>query len=86
LRPLTLAEKVDQAASEIETTVRFVEDREKKTIAAAWVRADVAEPENAVAGLRAKLPGLAVREPAFPAAVRPPDRHFLAPLVGQGER
>jgi len=86
LRPMTLAEKVDQAASEIETTVRFVEDREKKTIAAAWVRADVAEPENAVAGLRAKLPGLAVREPAFPAAVRPPDRHFLAPLVGQGER
>jgi Tfp pilus assembly PilM family ATPase len=86
LRPMTLAEKIDQAAAEVETTVRFVEDREKKTIAAAWVRADVAEPEAAVAGLQARLPGLAVREPAFPAAVRPPDRHFLAPLVGQGER
>jgi hypothetical protein len=86
LRPMTLAEKIDQAAAEVENTIRFVEDREKKKIAAAWVRADVAEPEAAVAGLRARLPGVAVREPAFPAAVRPPDRHFLAPLVGQGER
>ena len=86
LRPMTLAEKIDQAAAEVEATIRFVEDREKKMITAAWVRADVAEPEAAVAGLQARLPGLAVREPAFPAAVRPPDRHFLAPLVGQGER
>ena len=86
LRPMTLAEKIDQAAAEVEATIRFVEDREKKMITAAWVRADVAEPEAAVAGLQARLPGLAVREPAFPAGVRPPDRHFLAPLVGQGER
>jgi hypothetical protein len=84
LKPMTLSEKIDQAAAEVENTVRFVEDREKKKIAAAWVRANVAEPEAAVAGLQARLPGLAVREPAFPATIRPPDRHFLAPLIGQG--
>jgi len=81
--PSTLADKAAQAASEVETTIRFLEDKEKKKITAVWVRADVAAPEAAVAALRDRLPGLAVRELDVPAPIRPPDRHFLAPLAGQ---
>jgi hypothetical protein len=81
--PSAIEAKAAQAAVEIETTIRFLEDREKKTITTVWVRADVAAPEAAVAALRERLPALSVREPDFPATVRPPDRHFLAPLAGQ---
>ena len=76
--------KIEQAAAEVETTIRFVEDREKRTIGAVWVRAAFPDSSGAAAGLQAQLPNLAVREIEIPPSVRPPDRAFLAPLVGQG--
>ncbi len=76
--------KIDQAAAEVETTVRFIEDREKRSIGAVWVRAAFPDSAGAAAGLQERLTNLAVRELELPPAVRPPDRAFLAPLVGQG--
>jgi hypothetical protein len=76
--------KIEQAAAEVETTIRFVEDREKRAIGAVWVRAAFPDSSGAAAGLQGQLPNLSVREIEIPPSVRPPDRAFLAPLVGQG--
>jgi hypothetical protein len=76
--------KIEQAAAEVETTIRFVEDREKRTIGAVWVRAAFPDSSGAAAALREQLPNLSVRDIEVPPSVRPPDRAFLAPLVGQG--
>jgi hypothetical protein len=76
--------KIEQAAAEVETTIRFVEDREKKTIGAVWVRATFPDSTGAAAVLREQLPNLDVRDIEIPPQIRPPDRAFLAPLAGQG--
>lgn len=76
--------KIEQAAAEVETTIRFVEDREKRSIRAVWVRAAFPDSSGAVAGLQDQLPDLSVRDLEIPPSIRPPDRAFLAPLVGQG--
>jgi len=84
LEPHTPLQKIAQTAVEVETTVRFLEDREKRKIASVWVRAAFPDSAGVADGLQVRLPNLAVRELALPPAVRPPDRQFLAPLVGQG--
>jgi hypothetical protein len=84
IEPHTPLQKIAQTAIEVETTVRFLEDREKRKIASVWVRAAFPDAAGAADGLQARLPNLAVRELSLPLAVRPPDRQFLAPLVGQG--
>ena len=82
--PRDSASRIETAAAEVETTVRFVEDREKKSMAAVWIRAAFPDSAGAAAGLRERLPNLTVRDVVLPPSVRPPDREFLAPLAGQG--
>jgi hypothetical protein len=74
----------DQILREIETTMHFLEDKEKASIDGLWVRA-VSWPAgaDAVADLRKRWPSLSVSEFPGPGGITPAERRLLAPLLGQ---
>ena len=56
LNPMSGEQKMEQIANEIDNTVRFVEDREKKKIASIWIRSAVEGAEDdGLAALRDRL-------------------------------
>ncbi len=76
--------RLDQIVREIETTMNFVEDKEKSRIESLWIR-PVAWPDgtDAAVELRGLWPGLRVSEFPGPEALSAPERRVLAPLLGQ---
>jgi hypothetical protein len=78
------ARKREQLVREIETTMHFLEDKEKVRIGGLWVR-PVAWPDgaDAVDDLRERWPSLRVSELPGPDSLRPAERRLLAPLLGQ---
>ena len=83
-RPMNLLQKMEQVVYEIENTVNFLEDREKKKVGAVWVRASASKPETDIlTGLKEKLPSLKFAEFSIPLPLRSTDRHVLSPLIGQ---
>jgi hypothetical protein len=78
------AHKMEQVVTEVENTVHFIEDREKKKIYSAWVRSALrpaASEERTL--LRERLPLLEICEFSGPAGLNPLDRQILSPLIGQ---
>ena len=85
--PMSPAQKMEQVAVEIDNTVHFLEDREKKRIASIWVRSAVegAEDEGQTV-LKERLLSLAVSEFSSPWPLTFRDRQILSPLIGQALR
>jgi hypothetical protein len=84
LGPMTLPRKIDQVVNEIENTVRFIEDREKKKILAVRVRTAIRKTEGDVpAALNERLPSLVIRGFAVSLPLPSPDQQVLSPLIGQ---
>jgi hypothetical protein len=82
--PLSEERRRDQIFREIENTMNFLEDKEKKRITAIRVR-PTAWPDgrDAVVELAGRWPALSVSEFPGPAALGPVERRTLAPLLGQ---
>jgi len=79
------SQKVEAVIKEIENTVHFIEDREKRAVQALWFRSGLkGGREDIQAVLRANL-GIEVRPILAPAAsgLSPDLSAFLAPLAGQ---
>jgi len=82
--PEEAGRRLDQIVREIETTMNFVEDKEKARIDSLWIR-PVAWPDgaDAVGDLRGFWPTLRVSEFPGPGALPTAERRVLAPLLGQ---
>lgn len=76
--------RLDQIIREIETTMNFIEDKEKARIDSLWIR-PVAWPDraDAVADLRGFWPTLKISEFSTPEGLTMTERRVLAPLLGQ---
>jgi hypothetical protein len=72
-----------QILHEVETTMHVLEDREKKAIAAIWVRTVGAEGDALTAALREKWPSTRIESLSSPLALNARDQNILAPLIGQ---
>jgi Tfp pilus assembly PilM family ATPase len=73
------------AAKEVSGTLRFLEDRENKTVKTVWVRSGAGgDASQLAAGLQAgtALP-VCLLDPPVSLGLKPRERHFLGPLVGQ---
>lgn len=80
-----LGEEVDNIAQEIENTVHFIEDREKRSIASVWVRVGLLEPGEEVflkLKERIKIPVRGV-DSSLSLHLPSPEKRMLAPLIGQ---
>jgi len=87
LHPMSAGEKLEQVANEIDNTVRFVEDREKKKVDSVWIRSAVEGAEDAaMAALKASLASMTVAEFSSPWPLAFRERQVLSPLVGQVQR
>jgi hypothetical protein len=76
------SQRRDLVIREIETTMHFIEDKEKARISSVWIR-PVFWPDGTVAELRKRWPSLRVAEFPGPRELRPAERRVLAPLIGQ---
>jgi Tfp pilus assembly PilM family ATPase len=79
------AQKFETIVNEVENTVHFIEDREKKKVDAVWVRSAVPKSEGdllAYVKRRTALPWRSF-EPAGPPMVDAGDEQVLSPLIGQ---
>jgi hypothetical protein len=77
--------RIPEAAKEIENTIRFIEDREKRQVRALGLRLGVPDPAGAIReGLRTALsiPVLEITHPAL-AGLAPADIPMVLPLLGQ---
>jgi hypothetical protein len=82
--PMSPLQKMDQVVNEIENTVHFIEDHEKKKIGVVWVRAAVQRLDGGTASaLKERLPSLQVAEFSAPLPLKSQDQQLLAPLIGQ---
>lgn len=90
LKPLAaesgrVSRRVQEMAQEIENTIRFVEDREKKRIRVLGLRLGIPDPNNSFReSLRASLsiPVIEITHPAA-AGLEPAEIPLLLPLLGQ---
>jgi len=81
------AQKMEQTANEIDNTIRFLEDREKKKIGSIWVRSAVdGAAEDDLGALKDRLSPMPVAEFASPWPLEFRERHILSPLIGQVSR
>jgi hypothetical protein len=89
LKPLAFeggrsSRRLPEAAKEIENTIRFIEDREKRQVRALGLRLGVSDPGGAIReGLRTALsiPVLEISHPAA-AGMNPDEAPILLPLLG----
>jgi hypothetical protein len=82
---LRFSQKIEAVAKEIENTVHFIEDREKRAVRSLWFRSGLKEGrEDILAGLRTGLE-IEVRPVQAPSScgLSPDLSAFLAPLAGQ---
>jgi hypothetical protein len=83
---LRFSQKIEAIVKEIENTVHFIEDREKRAIRSLWFRSGLKDgQEDILAGLRTSL-GIDVRPILAPSSwsgLDPRSGAFLAPLAGQ---
>jgi len=82
---LRFSQKIEAIGKEIENTVHFIEDREKREVRSLWFRSGLKEGQGDIlAGLGTSL-GIEVRPIAAPswAGLSPELSAFLAPLAGQ---
>jgi hypothetical protein len=85
VKPLTAGDVWAEAADEVATTLRFLEDREKKRIDAVWVRpaaAGAAEDGLALLQKRTACPVRMIADEAM-TGIPPAEKIFLASLWGQ---
>ncbi len=77
--------KVENVMTEIDNTIHFLEDREKRTLSALWLHSDSAALKAALGdGLRGRF-SFPVKEfnVAFPSGCRESEKGLLVPLFGQ---
>jgi hypothetical protein len=79
------AQKFETIINEVENTVHFIEDREKKKVDAVWVRAAIPKSEGDLLAFAKGRTALAWRPfpPAGPPMVDADDAQVLFPLIGQ---
>ncbi len=82
---MTPGQKLETIVNEVENTVHFIEDREKKKVDAVWLRSAAAKSEGDLLAFVQKSTALPWRaiEPAGPPMVDTSDRQILSPLIGQ---
>lgn len=70
---------------EVENTLNFIEDKEKKTVTSIWVRMGaLSSDEKIIAHLEEKLAFPVVKiETSIPFELKPTEKRVLAPLIGQ---
>lgn len=82
--PMSPLQKADQVTNEIENTVHFIEDHEKKKVGLVWVRTALQRPDGGIVSLlKEKLPALKIIEFSTSLPLRSQDQHILSPLIGQ---
>jgi len=82
---LRFSQKIEAVVKEIENTVHFIEDREKREVRSLWFRSGLRESrEDILDGLRTGL-AIEVRPVQAPPScgLTPDISAFLAPLAGQ---
>jgi len=85
LRSMPPAQKMEAIVNEVENTVHFIEDREKKKVDAVWVRSVVPKSEGDLLAFvkgRAAFPWKPFA-PGGPPMVNASDQEVLSPLIGQ---
>jgi len=88
VEPLNLVQakqKIEMVAKEIENTVHFIEDKEKRKVRSLWLRLSLGGGQEEVISQLANRFSLAIRAIESPllAEVRSSDREILMPLAGQ---
>lgn len=81
----SLSERIRNIVQEIENTVQFIQDREKRKIASVWIRFGLLESEETLlSNLESRL-DLPIRnmESLVNADIPKQDKKILAPLIGQ---
>ncbi len=78
-------QKIEMVIKEIENTVHFIEDREKRRVHSLWLRSSLSVGQEEVISKLTNRFSLAIRpvESSLLAEVRASDRPILAPLAGQ---
>lgn len=85
LRSMPAAQKMETIVNEVENTVHFIEDREKKRVDAVWVRSVVPKSEGDLLAFvrgRTAFPWKSFT-PGGPPMVNAGDLEVLSPLIGQ---
>lgn len=77
--------RTDGVVHEVENTIRFIEDREKRKIRSLWIRRGTLEKGEDLAGRLAETGGLSVRDVGslVPGEASAVEKTFLAPLMGE---
>ncbi|MDD8016677.1 MAG: hypothetical protein PHX45_13435 [Acidobacteriota bacterium] len=77
--------RMDGVVHEVENTIRFIEDREKRKIRSLWIRQGSLEKEEDLAGRLARTGGLSARDVGSLVSGEAPaaEKTFLAPLMGE---
>jgi Tfp pilus assembly PilM family ATPase len=78
-------QSIETIAKEIENTVHFIEDRERREVRALWLHASAEETASGIVALLGERFAGSIRliDPPQLASLSPRERPFLAPLVGQ---
>ena len=80
-----LSERVQNIVQEIENTIQFIKDKEKKEIASVWIRFGLLESEEEMlSSLESRL-DLPIKniESLVKLSLPPQDKKILSPLIGQ---
>jgi hypothetical protein len=83
--PALMDQKIREIIKEIENTVNFIEDRDKKKISSIWIRLGLMEMEGDLLSKLASKISLALNriEPSLAPELRSREKELLAPLFGQ---
>jgi Tfp pilus assembly PilM family ATPase len=83
--PVTEAQKTNEIIKEIENTVQFIEDREKKKVQTIWIRLGLMDLEGDLFTELEKKINLPLKAiaPSVTQDFTPTERQLLAPLIGQ---
>jgi hypothetical protein len=84
-RQMTPGQYIENVIREIENTVHFIEDREKRSIRSIWLRSSPAEREEAIISELSRRFAFSVKPVEAPhlAGIPSVERPFLVPLAGQ---
>jgi len=85
LQAMTGTERTAQALNEIENTIHFIEDKEKRKINSIWLRStSLEDEESCLSFLKEKISlPLQIIQPAFPLNLSLREKQLLSPLLGQ---
>jgi len=82
---LPFSQKIDNIVKEVENTVNFIEDREKKKINSFWIRLGILAPEGEILSILREKLSLPLKgiETSLASGLNFKEKQILSPLIGQ---